>query len=223
MGNQQSSAPFAAAIQAAQARTQAQASPPPTPDPAAQCTANKIQLTNLNNQVHSLQSTVDQCDPSAKTARDAQGLQSANAAFANDIQSKSNLLNESIQEQYSTAHELIEAIRLLKEFEAKMKKEEKNAFHTITKMEHKERAYRRDFLDHEPTEGAPWHVFGFQTSDDKAMLTFWITSLVAFSLLAHVVLKTMMPSASVWSRAKIGSIAVIAALLFCYVLITRYG
>jgi len=33
----------------------------------------------------------------------------------------------------------------------------------------------------------------------------------------------MMPSASVWSRAKIGSIAVIAALLFCYVLITRYG
>lgn len=223
MGNQQSSAPFAAAIQAAQARTQAQASPPPTPDPAAQCTANKIQLTNLNNQAESLKNTVDQCDPSAKAARQAQRIQDTNREFVNDIQSKSNLLNDSIQDQYSTGRKLVEAVRLLKQYKAKMDNEEKRAYLTITKMEHKEREYRRDFLDNDPTEGVPWHVFGFQTSDDKAMLTFWISSLIAFSLLAHVILKVVMPTATLWSRAKVGTIAVIGALLVCYLLITRYG
>ena len=223
MGNQQSSAPFAQAIAQAQARTQAQASPPPTPDPAAQCTANKIQLTNINNQRQSLQNTVDQCDPSAKTARQAQGLQDANRAFVNDMRSKSSLLNDSIHDQYNAGRKLIEAVRLLKEYKAKMDNEEKRAYRTITKMEHKEREYRRDFLDNDPTEGAPWHVFGFQTSDDKAMLTFWISSLIAFSLLTHVILKVVMPGANLWSRAKAGTIAVIATLLLCYVLISRYG
>jgi hypothetical protein len=223
MGNQQSSAPFNQAIAAAQARTQAQASPPPTPDPAAQCTANKIQLTNLNNETRSLQNRVDRCDPSVKTARQAQDLQDTNRAFVKDIQSKSNILNDSIQNQYNTGSKLIEAVRLLKQYKAKMDNEEKRAYRTITKMEHKEREYRRDFLDNDPTEGVPWHVFGFQTSDDKAMLTFWISSLIAFSLLTHVILKVVMPTATLWSRVKVGTVVVIAALLLCYILITRYG
>jgi len=91
------------------------------------------------------------------------------------------------------------------------------------KLEHDERKYRRDFIDNQPTDGVPWYIFGLQTSDDKVMLTFWITSIICFSLLTHIALTILLPTDSFKSRAIKGTIAVLIALFICYLLIIYKG
>jgi len=120
-------------------------------------------------------------------------------------------------------NDLAEAVSLLKHYEAELKTELETSQKDAIKIEHDERKYRRDFLDNEPTNGVPWHVFGFQTSDDKVMLTFWIVALVSFSLLAHVALITLQPNSTFKFRAISGTTGVVLALVTCYMLITYYG
>ena len=120
-------------------------------------------------------------------------------------------------------NELAEAVKLLKQYENELQIEKSTAQKDALKIEHDERKYRRDFLDNNPTDGVPWHIFGFQTSDDKVMLTFWITALISFSLLAHVALITLQPNATFKFRALSGTVGVLVALVASYLLITYYG
>jgi hypothetical protein len=69
----------------------------------------------------------------------------------------------------------------------------------------------------------PWHIFGLQTADDKAMLAFWSTSLIMYILLAVIALDIVMPGATIKKKAIAGSVGVFAMLLMSYLLITYYG
>ena len=120
-------------------------------------------------------------------------------------------------------NELAEAVKLLKQYENELQIEKSTAQKDALQIEHDERKYRRDFLDNNPTDGVPWHIFGFQTSDDKVMLTFWITALISFSLLAHVALVTLQPNSTFKFRALSGTVGVLIALVASYLLITYYG
>ena len=183
----------------------------------------KIHQTDLERQLDATRNDVDKCDPSAKNARQSQNLQKRNKEFVDQITLEYRPVNDTIIDEFKMGQELTESVRLLKQYETKLRNEERQAIRKITQMEHAERASRRDFLDSEPTDGVPWHIFGFQTSDDKVMLTFWITSLITFSLLTHVALTTYMPNMSLWTRAKAGSVIVIAALVVSYMLIINFG
>jgi hypothetical protein len=55
------------------------------------------------------------------------------------------------------------------------------------------------------------------------MLTFWITALLSFSLLAHIIITILTPNESFQGRALKGGISVIVALVACYMLIIYNG
>jgi hypothetical protein len=229
MGNQQSAppqcapgcsptSPISQAISLTQTRNVSA-----TPDPVSVCQANKIAASTLENQLNTANNAVDQCDPSVKLARTARELGRENAQFVNQYRTQQNTLNNELQDKFKMGNDLAEAVSLLKHYEAELKTELETSQKDAIKMEHDERKYRRDFLDNEPTNGVPWHVFGFQTSDDKVMLTFWIVALVSFSLLAHVALITLQPNSTFKFRAISGTTGVVLALVACYSLITYYG
>jgi hypothetical protein len=193
------------------------------PDPAAQFTANKIKASQLKNQLDDANNTIDKCDPSVKLARTQNDLKSQNAQFVQQqVQIRNTLIN-SLQEKFRTGNDLAESIKLLKQYEKEIKSELVTDEKDIVKLNHDERKYRRDFLDNHPTDGVPWHIFGLQTSDDKVMLTFWITALITFSLLAHIIITILLPNESFNGRALKGGIGVVAALVVCYVIIVYNG
>lgn len=218
MGNQ----PSAPAVQ--QMIAQARPTPPVVvPDPATQCTANKIKASQLKNQLDDANNSIDKCDPSVKLARTQSDLKSQNAQFVQQqVQIRNTLIN-SLQEKFRTGNDLAESIKLLKQYEKEIKSELVTDEKDIVKLNHDERKYRRDFLDNHPTDGVPWHIFGFQTSDDKVMLTFWITALLSFSLLAHIIITILTPNEPFQGRALKGGIGVIVALVACYMLIIYNG
>ena len=238
MGNQQSSqpnqcqpgcSPTSAVSQAIQAVSSRQ--PTVTPDPVSACQATKIAANSLQNQLGEINNLVDRCDPSIPLARAKAALLEENQKFVNQQRSRAEVfispgggppLNK-LQDKFEMGNELAEAVKQLKQYEKKLKKELDIAEKDLVRLYNNERRYRRDFLDNQPTDGVPWHKFGFQTSDDKVMLTFWITALISFSLLAHVGLTTLQPNSTLKERAVPGSISVIAALVVSYLLITYTG
>jgi hypothetical protein len=229
MGNQQSAPPQctpgcspSSPISQAIAQTQTR-QPAVTPDPVSQCNANKILENQLKNQLQTMSNQVDQCDPSIPLARTEQQLTQENQRFTEQMRESMNKLYSSTQDKFKMGNELAEAVKLLKQYENELQIEKSTAQKDALQIEHDERKYRRDFLDNNPTDGVPWHIFGFQTSDDKVMLTFWITALVAFSLLAHVALVTLQPNATFKFRALSGTVGVLVALVASYLLITYYG
>ena len=229
MGNKQSAPPqcqpgcsptsaVSQAIQAVSSRP-----PPVTPDPVSACQANKIAANGLQSQLGEINNLVDSCDPSIPLARRRAALEKENRTFVNEQQALGDNLRQDLNEKFESGTELANAVAELKQYEKKLKNELENAEKGSLKLEHDERKYRRDFLDNQPTDGVPWHIFGFQTSDDKVMLTFWITALISFSLLAHVALTTLSPNETLKTRAIKGTISVVVALFISYLLITYTG
>ena len=237
MGNKQSAppkcqpgcSPTSAVSQAIQAVSSQQ--PAVTPDPVSVCQANKIAANGLRSQLGEINNLVDSCDPSIPLARTKDSLQKVNQKFVNRQSSQARVfispgggppLNK-LQDKFKMGNDLAEAVKGLKQYEKKLKNELANAEKGSMKLEHDERRYRRDFLDNQPTDGVPWHIFGLQTSDDKVMLTFWITALISFSLIAHVGLTTIKPNSTLKERAIPGTISVVVALVVSYLLIIYKG
>lgn len=218
MGNQQSAPAITQAIAQVQARQ-----PPVTPDPVAECQANKIKVNQLQGQLSQANSSVERCDPSVSVARNKQQIQQQNEQYVNQQGAEQSRLNAILIEKFKLGTDLTESVKLLKQYEKQLKEELNTVEKDTMTMEHDERKYRRDFLDNQPTDGVPWHVFGLQTSDDKVMLTFWITALISFSFLAHIVLATVAPNEDFKGRAMKGAISVIVALIASYLLITYLG
>ena len=197
--------------------------PTVTPNPVSECDAAKIKANKLRRKLSQKDSTIDQCDPDIPLARTLQRLRSENSQFVEQFRGPNNTLFERIQDKFKMGNDLAEAVKLLRQYQKEVRYHLNNAEKNAVHLDHEERRYRRDFLDNDPTEGVPWHIFGFQTSDDKVMLTFWISALVAFSLLAHVALITLQPNSTFKFRAISGTVGVLVALIASYLLITYYG
>ena len=209
-------------VTAAMNNIQAQ-QPTVTPNPVSECDAAKIKANELRRDLNQKDGVIDQCDPDIPLARTLQRLRSENSQFVEQYRGPNNTLIARIQDKFKTGNELAEAVKVLRQYQKEVRTAlngaEKNAVH----LEHEERRYRRDFLDNEPTEGVPWHIFGFQTSDDKVMLTFWITALICFSLIAYIAVPMVQPNATVKTRVIASVLTVILGLLGSYLLITNYG
>ena len=229
MGNQQSAPPqcqpgCSPTSPISQAISQVQGQQPTVkPDPVSACQATKIAANSLKSQLGEINNAVDTCDPSIPIARRQALIEKENRDFADDAQARATASRNIIVEKFTSGTELAEAVAELKQYEKKLKYELDNAENESLKLEHDERKYRRDFLDNHPTDGVPWHIFGFQTSDDKVMLTFWITALLSFSLLAHIIITILTPNEPFQGRALKGGIGVIVALVACYMLIIYNG
>jgi len=197
--------------------------PTVTPDPVSQCEANKIVASALQNQLNQKNSQIDQCDPSIPLARTEKQIETDNNNFVSEARKNADEFIYRINDKFKMGNDLAEAVKELKHYEKDIKKELEDTEKNLSTLYHNERKYRRDFLDNQPTAGVPWHIFGLQTSDDKVMLTFWISALISFSLLAHVGLTIAQPNSTLKTRAMIGSIVVIAALIACQILISYNG
>jgi len=237
MGNQQSAppkcqpgcSPTSAVSQAIQAVSSRQ--PTVTPDPVSVCQANKIAANSLKSQLGEINNLVDSCDPEIPLARRRANIERENNSFCVEYDRQAKVfispgggppLNK-LQDKFQLGNELADAVKQLKQYEKKLKKELDIAEKDLVRLFNNERRYRRDFLDNQPTDGVPWHIFGLQTSDDKVMLTFWITALISFSILAHVGLTSLNPNSTLKERAVSGTISVVVALLASYLLITYTG
>lgn len=200
-----------------------QAQNPPTPDPAAVCAANKITLTNLKKQESQTSDAVDSCDPSVKIARLTTQYINQNKEYVQQQRADFDRLHQSIQNRFKTSSDLVDSITLLKQFNNELKLEHDTAQKESVELEHKERTYRRDFLDNQPEEGVPWHVVGFQTSDDKAMLTFWICMAVFLTLLAFMYIRTYRAGVGLLYNVGVGLGIVLAPMALSWYLIMYYG
>ena len=237
MGNKQSAPPQCqpgcSPTSAVSQAISAVSSRPPTvtPDPISECQANKIKSYELQGQLNEVNNNVDSCDPSIPLARRRALIEKENREFVEQQRAKAQVFILSgggppfnkLEDKFKIGNDLAEAVKELKQYEKKLKKELDTAEKDLVRLYNNERRYRRDFLDNQPTDGVPWHIFGLQTSDDKVMLTFWITALISFSLLAHVGLTTLQPNATLKERAVPGSISVIVALFLSYLLISYKG
>ena len=200
-----------------------QAQVPPTPDPAAVCTTNKITLNNLENQMEETQKKVDGCDPSVKVARETAKWTKEIQTFVNSQNSQFQNTTAQVQQNYKSATDLTESIRLLKEFDSELKTEEHTAQKESQELNNDVRKYRRDFLDNQPEQGVPWHHLGLQTADDKAMLAFWITSAVLLSLLSYYYVRQFRVGQSLTSNVLTGVGIVFVPLVASYLAIMYYG
>ena len=200
-----------------------QAQNPPTPDPAAVCAANKITLTNLKKQESQTSDAVDSCDPSVKIARLTTQYIKENSEYVQQQRADFDRLHQSIQSRFKTSSDLVESIHLLKQFDSELKLEYATAEKESVELEHKERTYRRDFLDNQPEEGVPWHVVGLQTADDKAMLTFWICMAVFLTLLAFMYIRTYRAGVGLLYNVGVGLGIVLAPMALSWYLIMYYG
>ena len=189
----------------------------------SECDAAKIKANKVRNDLANRDSVVDRCDPSIPLARRVQALRTENSQFVEQYRGPNNTLFARIQDKFKMGNDLAEAVKLLRQYQKEVRYHLDNAEKNAVHLENEERRYRRDFLDNEPTEGVPWHIFGFQTSDDKVMLTFWITALICFSLIAYIAVPMVQPNATVKNRVIVSVITVIVGLLGSYVLITKYG
>jgi hypothetical protein len=197
--------------------------PTVTPNPVSECDAAKIKAGELRRDLSQKDSVIDQCDPDIPLARTLQRLRTENSQFVEQFRGPNNTLFARIQDKFKTGNDLAEAVKLLRQYQKEVRYHLDNAEKNSVHLENEERRYRRDFLDNEPTEGVPWHIFGFQTSDDKVMLTFWITALICFSLIAYIAVPMVQPNATVKSRIIASVLTVIVGLLSSYLLITKYG
>jgi len=200
-----------------------QAQAKPTPDPAAVCTTNKITLHNLENQVAETQTRVDGCDPSVKVARNTKQWTNTIQAFLTTQQSQFQQSVSQAQQQFKSATDLTESVRLLKEFDSELTEEERTAQKESQELNNEIRTYRRDFLDSQPENGVPWHVLGLQTADDKAMLAFWVSAAVLLSLVSYYVVRRFRAGQSLRSNIAVGAAIVLGPLLASYMAIMYYG
>jgi hypothetical protein len=200
-----------------------QAQNPPTPDPAAVCAANKITLNNLKQQEAQTSNAVDTCDPSVKVARLTANYAKENQEFVKQQKAQFSELNQSINNRFKTSNDLVESIRLLKQFDTELKDQKSVAEKESAGLINKERTYRRDFLDNQPEEGVPWHVVGLQTADDKAMLAFWVSTSVFLALLATLYIKTYRAGSGLWANVGVGLGIVLLPLLTAYFIIVYHG
>ena len=200
-----------------------QAQNPPTPDPVAVCAANKVTLNNLKRQETQTSDAVDACDPSKKIERLTTQYAKENKEFVNEQRAEFNTLSQSIQSRFKTSSDLMESVQLLKQFDAELQSDKAVAEKESIGLIHKERTYRRDFLDNQPEEGVPWHVVGLQTADDKAMLAFWLSTSFFLSLLATLYIRTYRSGSSFWSNVGLGLGIVLVPLLTSYFIIVYYG
>ena len=200
-----------------------QAQVPPTPNPAAVCTTNKITLNNLENQVEETQKKVDSCDPSVKVARETAKWTKDIQAFVSTQNTQFQKTISQVQQQYKSATDLTESIRLLKEFDGELTAEENTARKESHELNNAIRTYRRDFLDNQPEQGVPWHHLGLQTADDKAMLAFWLSATVLLSLLSYYYVHRFRVGQSLTSNLATGFGLVLGPLVVSYLAIMYYG
>ena len=124
-----------------------QAQNPPIPDPAAVCATNKINLTNLRKQESQTSDAVDSCDPSVKVARLTAQYTKENSDYVQQQRADFDRLDQSINSRFKTSSDLMDSIRLLKQFDAELNLQKTTAEKESVELEHNERKYRRDFLD----------------------------------------------------------------------------
>jgi len=157
---------------------------PQVVDPVAACSAKRVEVGQLQNDVNRKQQEVDQCYPNEVEARNVQKVIDQNQAF---IDGKAKEF-DSIFPEMKRNWELIKRIKsttdISDEYVNSLRKEHKTLEKETGKLDHMERRYRRSFLDGDPQSGVPLHILGFQTSDDKIMLLFWISSLFILSIAA---------------------------------------
>jgi len=177
MGQQQSQS-LAPLIQSLRAK-------PQVVDPVAACNAKRVEMGQLKNDVNRKQQEVDQCYPNEVEARNIQKVIDQNQAFIGEKVKEFDSIFPQMKRTWELMKKLKNTSDISDEYVNTLRKEHKTLEKETGELDHMERRYRRSFLDGDPQGGVPIHILGLQTSDDKIMLLFWISSIFILSVAAY--------------------------------------
>ena len=190
-----------------------QANTPRAPNPWDVCKANKIELQQLRNDERAKQEQIDNCYPDEKKARIVAEYNAKTDKFIRENEQKLYKTREQFTSTWILLRKLVGSLRISDEYKARLEKEIQRLHIENKELEQTERRYRRNFMDNEPQSGVPFHMVGFQTSDDKSLIMFW-SSLLFFLIVGSVALNQLfgIPITGI----SIISVAIIIAI-FCLI------
>ena len=158
---------------------------PQVVDPVAACNAKRVEMGQLKNDADRKQQEVDQCYPNEVEARNIRKFENEADEFLKERQIERHKIGQEMDRNWSLMKKIKSTTDISDEYVNKLRNEQKTLEKATAELDHMERRYRRSFLDGDPQSGVPLHILGLQTSDDKIMLLFWISSLFVLSVAAY--------------------------------------
>lgn len=190
----------------------------------------KLECQVIDNEVRTLErnlalkkTELGTCDWAARSAQLSEESYTANQAYIAEKRQELNKTEASYNTYKTILKKTVDAISPLQDYADKLNVENSQLESKKTEEQQYERKHRREFLDNMPQSGVSGPA-GVRTSDDKVILTFWITYGVAVAAVAAIVMN--MYEAQIGGTAnkfKLGAIILAVAYGIAYYFITVYG
>lgn len=158
---------------------------PQVVDPVAVCNAKRVEAGQLKNDVAAKQKELDTCYPQEAEDRIVQKKIQDNQTFLDEKWKQCETIYNDMKRTWTLLKKVKNTTNISDEYVAKLRKERNDLESETKELEQVERRYRRNFLDNDPQGGVPLHILGLQTSDDRIMILFWISSLFILSIAAY--------------------------------------
>ena len=159
--------------------------PEPPPDPNAVCNAKRVEIGQLQSDVTKKQNEIDSCFPGEAEERRVNAFIEENNKFIREKSNEFDRIATDVRRPVQIMEKIKNTEEISQDYVNKLRNEQKELELATEEMDQTERRYRRRFLDGNPQEGVPYHILGFQTSDDMVMALFWTASLVILSVAAY--------------------------------------
>lgn len=191
----------------------------------SECQVNDVQLNMARNDLAQKDQKWEQCYPEEAIQRRIRTLRDEANKYSKERREEQRQANDAFQRKLDSVKKMSkitqQLIINLNQKEDELKKLTSNR----ENLEQYERRERRAFLDNSPQDGiggAP----GVRTSDDRALLTFWITygvTIILASIFILDVYGTKLGTVDIKSKIQIIVAILLIAYFIAYYMISYYG
>jgi hypothetical protein len=191
----------------------------------SECQVNDVQLNMARNDLATKDQKWAQCYPEEATQRKLRTLRDEANAYATAKRAEQREANANFQTKNNAISKLAESAR---ELYMRLYEKEKELITLTNKrenLEQYERRERRAFLDNSPQEGTGG-IPGVRTSDDRVLLTFWITygaALILGTLFILNIYGAQLGATDIKSKVQIVAAVLLVAYGIAYGFIIHYG
>jgi hypothetical protein len=161
----------------------------PATSGSSACSVYQVDLNDLKRKVTDKQTQIDQCSPDMARQRRQTDLQSTFDTFWAQKQRDFALETKEFEKYMTILGNGVRSLTPMTNYKDELEKDLNTQQHEIKQYEQGIRAGRRRFLDNHPQEVVS-SMFGIHTTDDKIMLTFWISYLLLIVILTFVLVST---------------------------------
>lgn len=205
----------------------------PTPSPRLSqaeqaridCQVNDVELNMTRRDLAAKDEKWSTCYPDQAIQKRLDTLRNETNAYINAKRAEQREANAAFQTKLNAVQKMTILSNELKTNLGRKLNELKTLTSNRENLEQYERRERRAFLDNSPQSGVGG-VPGVRTSDDRALLTFWITygaAIIMASLFVLNIYGDKLGAADMKSKAQIISALLLVAYFIAYYLISYYG